>query len=265
MRVGIIGKAQALLARAGAAGLEAVAHAPTAGAGPALGGTSPPSVPDYQGFLDLLDHPRIYLLDLDPGPGVDAVVDEAYASMEPGDVVVDLTGSYWGDTLRRYRRMRHRSLYYVDAALIDDTAAGPSLLLAGDPRGVELAAPPLAVLASPGTLVPAGAAGAAHYALMLHDAWRTALSQAASEIHQALEAYPTGAAAPELLHTLTGGVADGRGPRASWLLDDAVRLEAATPLLAQAVMLELATALEELRTSPPPVRVGGFVHPEEIS
>lgn len=259
MRVGIIGKAQGLLRRAAAVGLEAVAHAPTAGA--LMDGAG--SVPDYRGFQDAVDHPRVYLLDLEPGPGVDAVVDEAYASMEPGDVVVDLTGSYWGDTLRRYRRMRHRSLYYVDAALIDDTAAGPSLLVAGDPRGVELASPPLAVLAKPGTLVPAGAAGAAHYALMLHDAWRTALSQAASEIHQALEAYPTGAA-PELVQTLTGGVANGRGPRAAWLLDDAVRLEAATPLLAQAVMLELATALEELRASPPPPRVGGFVHPEEV-
>ena len=29
-------------------------------------------------------------------------------------------------------------------------------------------------------------------------------------------------------------------------------------------MLELATALEELRPSPPPPRVGPFVHPDEI-
>ena len=29
-------------------------------------------------------------------------------------------------------------------------------------------------------------------------------------------------------------------------------------------MLEVATALEELRTVPPPPRVGPFVHPDEI-
>jgi hypothetical protein len=37
-----------------------------------------------------------------------------------------------------------------------------------------------------------------------------------------------------------------------------------TPLLAQAAMLELATALEELRAVPPPPRVGGFAHPDEV-
>ena len=41
--------------------------------------------------------------------------------MEPGDVVIDVTPSYWGDTLRRFRRMRHRSLFYVDVALIRQT------------------------------------------------------------------------------------------------------------------------------------------------
>ena len=98
---------------------------------------------------------------------------------------------------------------------------------------------------------------------MLHDAWRTALAHAASEVHQALEAFPN-AASPQLLQALTGGLGVGHGPRAAWLLDDAVRLEASTPLLAQAVMLEIATALEELRANPPPPRVGPFVHPDDI-
>jgi hypothetical protein len=115
------------------------------------------TVGNYQAFFEALEHPRVFLLDLEPGPDVDAVIDEAYASMEPGDVVVDLTGSYWCDTLRRYRRMRHRSLYYVDAALIEGT--GPSVVLAaGDVRGVEIAAGPLGRLAAPGTLVRAGGA-----------------------------------------------------------------------------------------------------------
>jgi 6-phosphogluconate dehydrogenase (decarboxylating) len=224
VRVGVIGRADRLVPRLRAAGLEPVVHAAAADRNAAADGVE--TVGDYRAFLESLDHPRVFLLDLEPGPGVDAVIDEGYAFMEPGDVVVDLTGSYWCDTLRRYRRMRHRSLYYVDAALIEGT--GPSALLAaGDPRGVEIAAGPLGLLAVPGALVRAGGAGAAHYALMLHDAFRIALLQAASEVRQAVEAYPNGPT-PELSQAITGAAAEGHGPRAPWLLDDAVRLECAT-------------------------------------
>ncbi len=257
MRAGVIGRVGRLAPWLAESDLAVVVHASAATAAllPEM------RVDGYEGFLDALDHPRVLLLDCEPGAGVDEVIDEAYTSMEPGDVVVDLSGSYWGDTLRRYRRMRHRSLFYLDAAFVAGDGAS-ALLVAGDARGIELASPVLAVLAGKVPLVHAGEAGAAHFALMLHDAWRTALAHAASEVHQALEAYPN-AARPELLQALTGGLGASHGPRAAWLLDDAVRLEAATPLLAQAVMLEIATALEELRTNPPPPR-GPFVHPDDI-
>ena len=51
--------------------------------------------------------------------------------------------------------------------------------------------------------------------------------------------------------------------RAGWLLDDAVRLEAAVPLTAQALMLTVGEALEAHRSTPPPPR-GAFVHPDDI-
>jgi 6-phosphogluconate dehydrogenase len=255
VRAGIIGRADRLAPRLAAAGLEPVAHAAARGA-PSGAAAS------YQELAELLDHPRLFLLDLEPGPEIDRLVDEAYTVMEPGDVVVDLTGSYWGDTLRRYRRMRHRSLFYLDAAFIPGPRSS-RLLLAGDERALALSAPLLSRLAGEGGLIVAGGAGAAHYGLMLHEAWRTALNQAASEVHQAIEAFPNGARS-EILEVITQPPASGPSDRAAWLLDDAVRLEAATPLLAQAVMLEIATALEELRTIPPPQRVGPFVHPDEL-
>src|SRR3954465_13139667 len=98
------------------------------------------TVAEYAGFFDALEHQRLFLLDLDPGTDVDRVVDEPYVVMEPGGVVLDLTGSYWGDTLRRYRRMPHRSLFYVDAAFVEGAGAS-ALLASGDARGVELACP----------------------------------------------------------------------------------------------------------------------------
>ena len=139
----------------------------------------------------------------------------------------------------------------------------PLLLAAGDRRGVELALPALVRLAAPGRAARLGEAGAAHYVLMLRDALRTATAQAASETLQLVEAFPQPIALEEATAAL--GLGDvPPGPRAPWLLDDAVRLEAAVPLLAQAVMLEQAAALEEERSVPPPPRTGAFVHPDDI-
>ena len=46
-------------------------------------------------------------------------------------------------------------------------------------------------------------------------------------------------------------------PDAAWLLDDAIRLHAVIPLLAQGVMLEMGAALEMQRALEVPPRVGG--------
>ena len=249
MRIGILGRAGRLAERALAAGLE-----------PVVVGAAPPgciAVETAAVLGECIDYPRVHLLDLAAGPEVDTVLDAASATMEPGDVVVDLSGSYWGDTLRRWRRMRHRSLFHLDAALLDT-----ALIVAGDTGGVAIAEPALRRLAAPLPLINAGAAAAAHYALMVEDAWRTARREAALEVRQALEAFPGGMTAAVAARMT--GAEPGPAPRAAWLLDDAVRLQAALPLLAQAVMLDIAGALDQLRPQAVAPRLGGFIHPDEV-
>jgi 6-phosphogluconate dehydrogenase (decarboxylating) len=112
-------------------------------------------------------------------------------------------------------------------------------------------------------VVRAGAAGAAHYALMVRETVATCIAHALSEGRQLLEAYPNEPEAEALARRLWPH-AEAPGPRAGWLLDDAVRLEAAIPLLAQSVMLEIGTALDERRPPQLPPRVNGFVHPDDI-
>lgn len=206
-----------------------------------------------------LEHPRRVLLDLAAGPEIDALLDEAYPFLEPGDVVVDLTPSWWCDTLRRWRRMRHRALYHVDAARL-----GPgTLVAAGDPDGVALAAPVLRHLAgSAGSLLEAGSAGHAHAVAALARAVALARAQVQDEAHQLLEALPgIGPVAP-LLAALASADQPPDG-RETWLLDDAIRLDAATPLLAQAVMQARAHALETHEPLLAAPRLGPFVHPDE--
>lgn len=260
MQVGLIGPVAGWLERVRAAGLTPVVQRSDLG-------REPPDIADLvlveggEGFLEAMDYPRRYLVAA-PTEALDAVIDRASRTMEPGDVVIDLSTSWWCDTLRRFRRMRHRSLYYVDAVEL----AGPSgrlLFAAGDPRGVELALPLLEALARPGRALPCGAAGAAHWIAEVAAGLACARARAASEARQLFEAFParleTGAVAAAL------GLAEGEGDhRAGWLLDDALRLQAPVPLLSQAVVLDLQDALEEERLREPLPRLSPFALPEEI-
>lgn len=252
-RVGLIGAAAGWGGVAREAGLTVVGRR-------ADGVPSEQAIEAWDGFVSRLDHPRRILLDLAAGPEIDAVLDEAYPFLEPGDVVIDLTPSWWCDTLRRWRRMRHRALYHVDAARL----APGTLVAAGDPDGVALAAPVLRRLTgAAGTLLEGGGAGHAHAVAALARALALARAQIQDEAHQLLEALPgIGPVAPLLAALATADPpADGRE---TWLLDDAIRLDAATPLLAQAVMLARAHALETHEPLLSAPRLGPFVHPDEI-
>lgn len=181
--------------------------------------------------------------------------------MEPGDVVIDPTLSYWGDTLRRYRRMRHRSLFYQDVAHVARPGE-PMLVVAGDAKGLALTADILEAWARPGVLRAVAGAGFAHYLAMVEAAADLTRHALASEVAQLIEAYPgevmaTDRAAFSPPHGLIGV------GRAGWLLDDAIRLEAAVPLIAQALMHGVGEALEAHASAPPPPR-GAFVHPDDL-
>jgi 6-phosphogluconate dehydrogenase (decarboxylating) len=254
--VAVIGAADGLAAMARAAGLGVLARPLDAAEAAALAAAGIETVADCKDFFTRLEPPRLHLLDLASGTGVDDVIEAAYVTMEPGDVVLDAGYGYWGDTLRRARRMRHRALYYLDLALWP-AGQGRTLLVAGEARGIRIARPLLERLAMGGRVVAAGDSGAAHFAQMVRDAFCTALVHARSEAQQLLEAFPGRSDAALLLEALAPAAA--AGPRAGWVLEDALRLEAAVPLLAQAVMLEMAEHLDEQRPPAAPPRRGPFV------
>ena len=262
MRIGLIGNHSGLARSLTDAGLEIVSHRADTTGNDGLGHPSVTQVERYDAFFDLLEHPRLFLLDQPLGAAVDRAIDAAYVFMEPGDVVLDPSGSYWCDTLRRFRRMRHRSLFYVDLGLIG-TIPAATILAAGDERGVVLCVPLLDRLATAGGVVRAGGAGAAHFALMVRAGVATAMTHAVSEARQLLEAYPNEAEAEAVAARLWPAAAPP-ARSAAWLLDDAIRLEAAVPLLAQSIMLEFGAALDDHRSAEAAPRVGGFIHPDDL-
>jgi 6-phosphogluconate dehydrogenase (decarboxylating) len=258
--VGLVGNAHGVGPRLVQAGLDVAARTDRPGGPSTLAGVRP--ISGERSFFDELEFPRRVILDLPPGPAVDEVIEAIYPWMEPGDVVIDFSGSYWVDTLRRYRRMRHRSIYHVDAAWVGRKKA-ERLLVAGDADGVDLAVWILNDIVEEKRLVRAGHAGTAHYAKSLGEAVAAVASQLRGELRQMLEALPLEQDVVAVLDALVPERAapDGRAP---WMLDDAVRLEAATPLLAQAIMLDRAEQLEQHVTPVVLPRVGPYQDPDEI-
>ena len=253
MRIGVFGNHAGLAHRLNAAGVALVGmDAPDGGPVQRIG--------KLEDFFETLEHPRLFVLDLPSGSDVDRVIDSSYVVMEPGDVVIGASPSYWGDTLGRFRRMRHRSLFYVDLAHLP---AHGTVLVAGDRRGTDLALPLAERLAGSGGAVRCGEAGAAHYARMVHAGVTMAIEHAVSEATQLLEAYPNDADPGAIVERLWPE-RETASPAAAWLLEDAVRLHAVIPLLAQSVMLEMGAALDDHRSVEVPPRVGGFVHPDDV-
>ncbi|MCX7631609.1 MAG: hypothetical protein N2038_15395, partial [Geminicoccaceae bacterium] len=109
MRVVLLGALDAWLSRTIAAGLAPLARASDLEAAGAAERRGVEPIADLAELVVRLSPPRFFLLDAPPDR-VDAVIDEASRAIEPGDVVLDCARSWWCDTLRRHRRLRHRAL-----------------------------------------------------------------------------------------------------------------------------------------------------------
>ena len=189
MRLGVLGCASNWHERLLSAGFDVVGYGRDDSETQAFAQTSTECVEKIVDFWDALEHPRLYFLDIEIGAGFDQFIDDVYQYMEPGDILLDPSGSYWCDTLRRYRRMRHRSLYYIDLAWIQ--RENPTLLISGDKRGIDLAMPFFQKWTEGKTLSVVGGSGLAHYMQMINEALINVVDQAQNEAAQMLEAWPS--------------------------------------------------------------------------
>jgi 6-phosphogluconate dehydrogenase len=261
LQIAVIGDASGFAARAREAGLAVLVFATGDAAARGLDGPGISRLSAWSDAFGAMEAPRVWLLDLPPGGELDRILDEASAAIEPGDAIVDASGSWWCDTLRRWRRLRHRALWLLDLAEVP-AGGGTTWIVGGDPGGFAIARPVLERLVAPHPVRRVGSAGSAHFLRAVQDAVEAAVAQAQGEAVQLAEAWP-GEFDCDFARALWPAAAGGIG-REAWIPDDALRLEASVPLLAQAAMLRLAERLEEHRSEPPPPRCGPFVTPEDL-
>jgi 6-phosphogluconate dehydrogenase len=229
---------------------------------------------DLKVFGERLPAPRIVMLYIPAGPAVDAVIDALAGTLEAGDIIVDGGNSYWGDSIRRHRRLLPRGIQFVDLG----TSGGPEgarhgacFMAGGEPQPIAQLEPILRSLAVPGGYVHAGPPGAGHFVKLVHNGIEFGMLQAIAEGFELLTRYDKPLDIGAILECWRhGSVIRGwlidllteayradpglKKPTAyiedtgevNWLVADALRMESPIPVIAQAVM-QLVDSRDERR------------------
>ena len=216
------------------------------------------------GFRMTLAAPRRVFLYIPAGPGVDDLLGQLAAVLEPGDIVVDGGNSYWGDSVRRHSRLRGRGIHFVDLGTsggVEGARKGACFMAGGEPEPVALLEPILTALAVPGGYVHAGPPGMGHFAKLVHNGIEFGMLQAIGEGIDLLERHPSGLAVADILSCWRHGsvirswlvdlleqayraesglerippYVEDTG-EVDWLVADALHLEVPIPVISQSVM-----------------------------
>lgn len=229
-------------------------------------------VQEFKDFKEKLARPRAVFVYIPAGSPVDKVIDQLAEELEEGDVIVDGGNSYWGDSIRRAQRMQQRGMRYVDLGTsggLSGARHGACFMAGGEPDGVNRIEPICRELAAPGGWVHAGGSGAGHFVKLVHNGIEFGMLQAIGEgvdllthYHEELDILPVlrcwnnGTVIRSWLIDLMaqmyqemGGL--GEAPsyiedtgEVNWLVDDAMKMEAPIPVIAQSIM-QLFTSRDE--------------------
>ena len=219
------------------------------------------ALPDFRRELK---QPRRVLLYVPAGPALDELLDALASALDTGDILVDGGNSYWGDSLRRYERLRGRGLHFVDLGTsggVPGARSGACFMAGGDAEAVGQIEPILRALAVPGGYVHAGPPGTGHFVKLVHNGIEFGMLQAIGEGMALLESFHTRLEAAEILRCWRNGSVirswlidlmeqayrSEAGLRripshvedtgeVNWLVTDAIGMEVPVPVIATAVM-----------------------------
>jgi 6-phosphogluconate dehydrogenase len=223
---------------------------------------------DATALVALLPRPRLVMLYVPAGPPVDKVIDELAAVLEAGDIIADGGNSYWGDSIRRHARLKHKSLHFIDLGTSGGPAGareGACFMAGGEDASVSGVEPLLAKLAIEGGYVHAGGPGAGHFVKLVHNGIEFGMLQAIGEGIDLLGHYREPLPIDDILRCWNHGsvirswlielmekmyrerdlqsvssYVDDTG-EVNWLVDDAMHMEVAIPVITQSVVQLIAS------------------------
>lgn len=144
-------------------------------------------------LVGALRSPRVVLLMVRAGPGVDAVLEQLVPLLAPGDVIIDGGNSHYADTARRYARLTATGLRFIGMGVSggeEGARHGPSLMPGGNPEAWPVVRDMLQSIAAVAEGEPCcqwvGEAGAGHYVKMVHNGIEYGDMQLIAEAYQLL-------------------------------------------------------------------------------
>jgi 6-phosphogluconate dehydrogenase len=221
-------------------------------------------VRSYEDLKAQLTPPRIVFLYIPSGPAVDKILDELAQEFDEGDILVDGGNSYWGDSIRRHRRLKEKGINFVDLGTsggVEGARHGACFMAGGEQEAIDRVEPILLELATDGGYVRAGPPGAGHFTKLVHNGIEFGMLQAIAEGVDLLERYHDRLEIAEVLSCWRHGSvirswlidlmeeayrAEGGTEKipayvedtgeVNWLVDDALHMEVPIPVISQAVM-----------------------------
>ena len=227
-----------------------------------------------EGFRSELRPPRPVFVYIPAGPDVDRILDDLAAQLEAGDIIADGGNSYWGDSIRRYRRLKEKGIQLVDLGTsggVEGARHGACFMAGGEKQAISRIEAILLSLAVEGGYVHAGPSGAGHFTKLVHNGIEFGMLQAIGEGIDLLEHYRDRLDIAEVLRCWRHGsvirswlidllevayrsesepeevpaYVEDTG-EVNWLVDDALRMEVPIPVITQSVM-QLITSRDEAK------------------
>ena len=225
-----------------------------------------------EGFRKELSSPRAIFIYIPAGPIIDTVLDDLAKQLEPGDLLVDGGNSYWGDSIRRHRRLQEKGIQLVDLGTsggVEGARNGACFMAGGERQAIARIEPILKMLSVEGGYVHAGGPGAGHFTKLVHNGIEFGMLQAIGEgvdllshyrekldVSEILRCWRYGSVIRSWLVDLMEAASREEGGltkvpsyvedtgEVNWLVNDAMRMEVPIPVIAQAVM-QLFTSRDE--------------------
>ncbi len=149
---------------------------------------------ELRAFVDSLSRPRKVLSMVKAGAATDAVLEELFALLEKGDLVMDGGNAHYADTERRLAEAERRGLRYLGVGVSGGEYGalhGPAIMPGGHREGYELVEEILLKTAAQGPEGPCcgylGPGSAGHYVKMVHNGIEYAIMQALAESYDIMK------------------------------------------------------------------------------
>ena len=235
-----------------------------------------------------LSSPRKIMLMVKAGQPVDDFVDLLAPHLSPGELIIDGGNSFFGDTIRRNKRLAEKGILYIGTGVSggeEGALHGPSIMPGGQPEAWALVKPIFTNIAAQVDGEPCctyiGPDGAGHYVKMVHNGieygdmqliseayyiMKYALGMSESEMHEVFKSWNEGdldsyliQITSEILATAdaeTGKpmvevILDKAGQKGTgkWTSESALDLGVPAATIAEAVFARCMSALKEERVA----------------